>query len=227
VVEESLRPPRPTDISVRRGLDDSLWGLVERCWAKDPKDRPTATTVAAQIPSSCPIRGVVDHLTRKTHADSNAPALSPPHHLEKDLINNGPLSDDCHPAHATLVNDTWQFLAECEELDVNGLMGSVYQSFETLQSWYTGKQYVNVLKCGVRFAPYTIILLEKVTPLWSRQHAKLFNSQRSTLTRSWEASRWQKQAVSLLEKRNYLENAWQLHRSTRRISVICRPQCLN
>ncbi|KAI5118190.1 hypothetical protein M0805_005545 [Coniferiporia weirii] len=36
----------------RRGLDERLWGLLERCWAQNPADRPTITEVLESLPTS-------------------------------------------------------------------------------------------------------------------------------------------------------------------------------
>jgi len=40
-------PPRPplTHPATSRGLDDSVWGLMEKCWNASPDERPTASTL--------------------------------------------------------------------------------------------------------------------------------------------------------------------------------------
>ena len=46
------RPVRPTDPEVvARGLDDKMWGILERCWAHAPEDRPTIEEVLAELPN--------------------------------------------------------------------------------------------------------------------------------------------------------------------------------
>jgi len=44
VVEQNVRPERPDDEDAPQ-LSDALWELVEKCWVKDPKSRPTANAV--------------------------------------------------------------------------------------------------------------------------------------------------------------------------------------
>ncbi|KIM73019.1 hypothetical protein PILCRDRAFT_81455, partial [Piloderma croceum F 1598] len=44
VVERNVRPERPVDEDAPQ-LSDITWELAKKCWAKDPKRRPTATAV--------------------------------------------------------------------------------------------------------------------------------------------------------------------------------------
>ncbi len=65
-ITEGQRPERPTDLLVeRRGLDDQLWGLLTRCWAQNPKDRPDIFEVNKELESMrYPKQGVRrQHLT--------------------------------------------------------------------------------------------------------------------------------------------------------------------
>ncbi|KAG1715946.1 hypothetical protein ID866_1235 [Astraeus odoratus] len=48
-VAEGDRPPRPTDDAVvKRGLDDRLWRLLERCW-DEPANRPSMTELLSML----------------------------------------------------------------------------------------------------------------------------------------------------------------------------------
>lgn len=41
-------PPRPTDpVVVKRGLDDALWALLEKCWCMNMHNRPTMKEIAS------------------------------------------------------------------------------------------------------------------------------------------------------------------------------------
>lgn len=44
VVERNVRPERPDEDDGPQ-VPDTIWELAERCWVKDPKNRPTARTV--------------------------------------------------------------------------------------------------------------------------------------------------------------------------------------
>lgn len=49
-VIDGKRPIRPSDErSRKRGLTDTVWELVETCWAQDPAGRPTAKQVVSQL----------------------------------------------------------------------------------------------------------------------------------------------------------------------------------
>ncbi|KAJ7910823.1 kinase-like domain-containing protein [Mycena leptocephala] len=41
--EQPLRPSKPDDMD--RHLDDALWGLLQRCWASKPSERPTVQDI--------------------------------------------------------------------------------------------------------------------------------------------------------------------------------------
>jgi hypothetical protein len=47
-VMAARRPERP---SLGALVDNTLWSLVERCWAQDPADRPTTTSICTDITS--------------------------------------------------------------------------------------------------------------------------------------------------------------------------------
>ena len=53
---EGKRPARPTEAP----LDDSIWSLVEACWAQLPTDRPSATQIVQQLATFTRSRGDVD-----------------------------------------------------------------------------------------------------------------------------------------------------------------------
>lgn len=44
VVNRGVRPERP-DAEEAPQLSDGIWNLAEKCWVKDPKQRPTANDV--------------------------------------------------------------------------------------------------------------------------------------------------------------------------------------
>ncbi|KAG6914468.1 hypothetical protein DXG01_017089 [Tephrocybe rancida] len=56
-VIEGQRPARPAQCKhwktpcVELGLNDKLWGLIERCWDADPERRPSMSTVLQELPS--------------------------------------------------------------------------------------------------------------------------------------------------------------------------------
>jgi serine/threonine protein kinase len=50
VVDCGKRPQRPYEHSIAlRGLDDTLWKLVEDCWAQDSTDRPVVNAVVRRL----------------------------------------------------------------------------------------------------------------------------------------------------------------------------------
>jgi WD40 repeat protein len=48
VVRQDVRPERPDEESAPQ-LSDAIWELVDQCWVKDPKHRPTANAVCDAI----------------------------------------------------------------------------------------------------------------------------------------------------------------------------------
>ncbi|KDQ09169.1 hypothetical protein BOTBODRAFT_533239 [Botryobasidium botryosum FD-172 SS1] len=47
-VQTDESPPRPVDLLVAaRGLDDRMWGFIERCWRMNPAERPNAGNAVA------------------------------------------------------------------------------------------------------------------------------------------------------------------------------------
>jgi len=50
MVVNGKMPSRPRGEDARtRGLDDAVWGLMNKCWLRRPDQRPNATEVADQI----------------------------------------------------------------------------------------------------------------------------------------------------------------------------------
>lgn len=45
IVLRGMRPHRPEV----HGLTDDVWALIERCWAQDPKERPTIDKVVQEL----------------------------------------------------------------------------------------------------------------------------------------------------------------------------------
>ena len=57
VVGQGYRPLRlEDDMSLERGLDDTLWSLMEKSWDQDPICRPSAHELKAQLRPSCPVQ---------------------------------------------------------------------------------------------------------------------------------------------------------------------------
>ncbi|KZS97644.1 kinase-like protein [Sistotremastrum niveocremeum HHB9708] len=49
-MERGERPEKPTDSLVKaRGLDDTLWEFLEKCWAQDPNARPSIQEVIQEL----------------------------------------------------------------------------------------------------------------------------------------------------------------------------------
>jgi hypothetical protein len=76
VVEKKIRPPRLiNEVIIQRGLDDSLWGLIDECWSHFPKARPDADSLAARlgrIRSNPPFNSFV------RNADNSFPTVNEP-----------------------------------------------------------------------------------------------------------------------------------------------------
>lgn len=50
VYQFGLRPSRPDEeVVLPRGLTDTVWNLIERCWKKTAKDRPTAASISEEL----------------------------------------------------------------------------------------------------------------------------------------------------------------------------------
>lgn len=45
MIVKGKRPKR----TEARGLTDDVWALIERCWARDPKERPTIDVVIQEL----------------------------------------------------------------------------------------------------------------------------------------------------------------------------------
>ena len=71
VVDRNVRPERPPEDDVQcQGLSDDLWRIAERCWVKEPIDRPNATTLCDEME-----RCLASHRESKV-APSTLPPLS-------------------------------------------------------------------------------------------------------------------------------------------------------
>jgi hypothetical protein len=50
LVVNGKRPTCPSDNrSIARGLEDTIWKLIESCWAQQPTERPTAGQIVEQV----------------------------------------------------------------------------------------------------------------------------------------------------------------------------------
>jgi len=50
VVDRNVRPERPLKEDVQcKGLSDDLWRIAERCWVKEPNDRPSAAILCDEM----------------------------------------------------------------------------------------------------------------------------------------------------------------------------------
>ncbi|TDL13724.1 hypothetical protein BD410DRAFT_846677, partial [Rickenella mellea] len=50
IVIDDRRPARPTGPATQRGLDDSMWGLLQDCWQTNPSRRPDMKAVLLRLP---------------------------------------------------------------------------------------------------------------------------------------------------------------------------------
>lgn len=48
-IHAAVRPARPGLDVTKRGLTDSLWAVLQRCWAQERDDRPTSSDVLQSI----------------------------------------------------------------------------------------------------------------------------------------------------------------------------------
>lgn len=48
-IDAGGRPSRPNRKLIHHGLDDRLWFLITRCWAQDPKARPSMSEVLREL----------------------------------------------------------------------------------------------------------------------------------------------------------------------------------
>ena len=54
-IQQGQRPERPTDPEViERGLDDKLWDLLQRCWLREPEERPSIEQILQELPVRSP-----------------------------------------------------------------------------------------------------------------------------------------------------------------------------
>ena len=80
VAKQDLRPARP-DYEDAPQLSDKIWALSEQCWAKDPKHRPTASTICGTISDlldAAHVTASFTHLpSQRDQPVSYAPAVQP------------------------------------------------------------------------------------------------------------------------------------------------------
>ncbi|KAG5349736.1 hypothetical protein C0989_002094 [Termitomyces sp. Mn162] len=51
LIYSGIRPQRPTgEVHVQRGLSNTMWALMERCWSSSPEHRPTAAEIMRELP---------------------------------------------------------------------------------------------------------------------------------------------------------------------------------
>lgn len=139
MITEGYRPPRPADrTAVQRGLDDSLWHLIETCWSQHPKCRPDVVTVASKIPSSCPFHSVVGIASVPANGIGVMPC---------DTISH-------HPMLSPFQNRAWQILAQHEALDAGGLSQSALHSIKILKRWYAADGCVRFPNIQLTWLPF-------------------------------------------------------------------------
>ncbi|KDQ12659.1 hypothetical protein BOTBODRAFT_634144, partial [Botryobasidium botryosum FD-172 SS1] len=88
IVDRKQRPPRPADsLSAGRGLNDSIWALVEECWTHDPDQRPAAALVSSQL---------------EGHSVSNmvAPEMTESLNTQPVPVSSVPIDSTLEPSHA-------------------------------------------------------------------------------------------------------------------------------
>ena len=52
-------PARPEQNVTMRGLDDAFWNLMNQCWQRDPKSRPSMSAVRESVQNIRPMRSCV------------------------------------------------------------------------------------------------------------------------------------------------------------------------
>lgn len=62
VAIKDTRPRRPPEPAMSRGLLDTLWELMQRCWATHPSARPEIETVYQELNSREISHAVIDDL---------------------------------------------------------------------------------------------------------------------------------------------------------------------
>jgi hypothetical protein len=73
VVNEGVRPEQPDEEEAPQ-MTDVVWELAEKCWVKDPNQRPTATEVydmISQMPKSVASSLPLDYDSRQAHVPSS------------------------------------------------------------------------------------------------------------------------------------------------------------
>lgn len=55
-IHNKVRPKRPGDQVLTRGLTDELWALLCRCWAEQPEERPKIIEVRLELEKMMEIR---------------------------------------------------------------------------------------------------------------------------------------------------------------------------
>ena len=56
VIRDGTLPTRPEDGIIAKGLTDSMWDLMNRCWRREPDSRPNLPEIREAIQNMLPIR---------------------------------------------------------------------------------------------------------------------------------------------------------------------------
>ena len=56
VLRDGQLPPRPENNITMRGLSDMMWNLMNQCWQRDPKSRPSMSEIRETIQNMHPMR---------------------------------------------------------------------------------------------------------------------------------------------------------------------------
>jgi son of sevenless-like protein len=56
VIRDGPLPIRPEQSATMRGLSDAFWNLMNQCWQRDPKSRPSMSIIRETIQNIHPIR---------------------------------------------------------------------------------------------------------------------------------------------------------------------------
>lgn len=106
------RPTHPGIIASRRGLNDSMWGLMQDCWAVQPSDRPVIEIIPGRLLSAYSLSPQISQLTSSASFNSN-PNASIESSIEAFRILR----------HVVASND----LCPCKSINVTAFDQTLYQ----------------------------------------------------------------------------------------------------
>jgi len=103
VVSRDVRPERPEDEDAPQ-LSDTIWELAEKCWVKNPKDRPTVNVLCDTLSHLLEITSITQPILNPSPLDSID--LAKPKPLPPVPAKANPPSPLTPPQHLTLRGHT-------------------------------------------------------------------------------------------------------------------------